>query len=339
MRNRRNIRGRQPNYARKRRLFSVFLLILAIVALTGGTYAWFSNNNVVDVTGVDIGVGPGNSLEISTDATPDSWKKNISLDDIKDADYSYGTTRYNSYPDMYRPASSIGTINNGYSEFFLGHISKDATGAYTIAAEAINEMDGADGYILSFDLYFRTAKEQYLNLDTGNSSVTYTKLDTDVNDLQGIENSLRLGFIYEGYTESDDTVANIQAIMTTNPDNIKVWEPNNNVHNQKAILAAQDFYGLNINASTVVAYEGVKAPIPENLHVPLGVSNSTYFESLGSKLISTSKNAAGEQRMFRLKSGITKLRIYAWVEGQDVDCENAVSGTSFEIKLNFTTSD
>jgi len=320
-------------------LFSVFLLILAIVALTGGTYAWFSTNNAVDVTGVDIGVGAGNFLEISTDATDGSWKKNISLDDIKNADYSYGTTRYNSYPDMYRPASTIGTLNGGYPEFFLGHISKDATGAYTIAAEAVSETDGPNGYLMSFDLYFKTAKSQSLNLNTGTSSVVYTKLETDVNDLQGIENAVRVGFVYEGFIENNATVDEIQSIMTVNPDNIKVWEPNNNVHNQKAITAAYDFYGLNINSSTIVDYKGVKAPIPETSHVLLASNNPTYFEDLGSKLISTSKGATGEQRMFMLEPGITKLRIYVWIEGQDVDCENAVSGTSFGITLNFTTGD
>ena len=173
MRNRRNIRGRQPNSARRRRLFSIFLLILAIVALTGGTYAWFSNNTTVDATSIEIGVGAGNSLEISTDATKDNWKKLIALEDIQNADYSYGTTRKNSYPDMYRPVSTIGTINNGYSEFFLGHISKNALGVYTIVAEAVEETDGPNGYLMSFDLYFRTAKEQYLYLNTGTSSVEF----------------------------------------------------------------------------------------------------------------------------------------------------------------------
>ena len=31
--------------------------------------------------------------------------------------------------------------------------------------------------------------------------------------------------------------------------------------------------------------------------------------------------------------GITKLRIYFWLEGQDVDLENEVSGGELEFKL------
>ena len=339
MRNRRNIRGRQPNYSRRRRMFSVFLLILAIVALTGGTYAWFSTNNSVDITGLDIGVAPGSSLEISTDATKDSWKKAINLDDIINADYSYGTTRYNSYPNMYRPVSTIGTINNGYSEFFLGHISKSPSGEYTIAAESVEETDGENGYLLSFDLYFKIAQEQNLYLNTSSSYVNYIKLPTDTNDLQGIENAIRLGFVYEGYTNVSDSVENIQAIKTTNPENIKIWEPNDDAHNSKAMAAAREFYDLTITATDILDYVGIKTEIPENLHVPLKSTDTTYFEPLGTKLIRTTKAPSGEFKMFHVVDGINKIRVYVWVEGQDVDCENAVSGTSFDIKLNFSTRD
>ena len=339
MRNRRNIRGRQPNYSRRRRLFSVFLLVIAIVALTGGTYAWFSNNNTIDVTDLEIGVTPGSSLEISTDATKDSWKKVVNLEDIVNADYSYGTTRYNSYPTMYRPVSTIGTINNGFSEFFLGHISKAPTYEYTIAADSVEEVDGENGYLMSFDLYFKIGKEQNLYLNTTESHVNYIKLDTDTNDYQGIENAIRLGFVYEGYTSINDSIDNIQALKTTNADNIMIWEPNDDAHNQKAIEAAKEFYDLTITGTEVLDYVGIKTEIPENLHVPLKSTDPTYFESLGTKLMRSSKTPGGEFKMFKIKEGINKLRVYVWVEGQDVDCENAVSGTSFDIRINFNTRD
>ena len=37
-----------------------------------------------------------------------------------------------------------------------------------------------------------------------------------------------------------------------------------------------------------------------------------------------------------LASGITKYRIYMWVEGQDIDCENFASGTYLQYNLSFS---
>ena len=41
--------------------------------------------------------------------------------------------------------------------------------------------------------------------------------------------------------------------------------------------------------------------------------------------------------IFSLTSGITKVRIYMWVEGQDVDCENNASGGNIDFDLQITT--
>lgn len=339
MRNRRNIRGRQSNSARKKRLFSVFLLILAIVSLCGGTYAWFSSNEEIDTGGISLGVTPSNSLEISTDATDGSWKKNIVLDDIKNADYSYGTTRMNSYPTLYKPVSTVGNLNGGYLETFLGHISKDPLQGYKIAAESMNEVDGTDGYLMSYDLYIKSGAEQTLQINVATSSVKYKTLEGDTNTTEGIENSIRMAFILEGTVPANSSVADIQALSSSNPSNIKIWEPNANYHFSNGILAAQEFYGLNITANTVLDYQGIKAAIPESANLALTSNDSTYFESLGDKLIRTNRGEEGVQNLFKVQGGISKIRIYMWIEGQDVDCENSVSGTSFETTLNFTATD
>jgi hypothetical protein len=40
--------------------------------------------------------------------------------------------------------------------------------------------------------------------------------------------------------------------------------------------------------------------------------------------------------VFTVDEGITKVRIYMWVEGQDVDCEDKASGGSIEYNLQFS---
>lgn len=41
-------------------------------------------------------------------------------------------------------------------------------------------------------------------------------------------------------------------------------------------------------------------------------------------------------KIFALKAGITKMRVYMWVEGQDLDCENNASGTDITFHLELT---
>ena len=45
------------------------------------------------------------------------------------------------------------------------------------------------------------------------------------------------------------------------------------------------------------------------------------------------------KQIFSLSAGITKVRIYMWVEGQDVDCENSASGGSITFDLKISTED
>ena len=41
-------------------------------------------------------------------------------------------------------------------------------------------------------------------------------------------------------------------------------------------------------------------------------------------------------KVLTLNPGITKVRVYMWVEGQDVDCENNASGGSVSYNIQFS---
>lgn len=44
-------------------------------------------------------------------------------------------------------------------------------------------------------------------------------------------------------------------------------------------------------------------------------------------------------KVFSLKAGITKVRMYMWIEGQDVDCEDDASGSNIAFDLQLTVKD
>ena len=70
-------------------------------------------------------------------------------------------------------------------------------------------------------------------------------------------------------------------------------------------------------------------------------ANSNSYPSLFRAVnvdISTPANSSSNQKIFDLESSITKVRIYMWLEGQDVDCEDNASYGDISFKLEFTTN-
>ena len=65
-------------------------------------------------------------------------------------------------------------------------------------------------------------------------------------------------------------------------------------------------------------------------------SDTTKFQDV-TPTIKTTDSFADNQNLFTLKAGITKIRIYMWVEGQDVDCENNASGGEINFDLKIST--
>ena len=56
--------------------------------------------------------------------------------------------------------------------------------------------------------------------------------------------------------------------------------------------------------------------------------------------VKTTQKAMTDQADFlTLKAGVSKIRIYMWVEGQDVDCENSASGSDISFNVEFVAQD
>jgi hypothetical protein len=73
--------------------------------------------------------------------------------------------------------------------------------------------------------------------------------------------------------------------------------------------------------------------------VSLTASNSAtwpqYFKAVSPKIATVNKHT-GHTTTLTLKSGVTKVRVYFWVEGQDVDAENDATGSDMNLNLEFS---
>ena len=70
-------------------------------------------------------------------------------------------------------------------------------------------------------------------------------------------------------------------------------------------------------------------------------ANSNSYPSMFRRVnvdIHTPKNHGTNEKLFDLTPSITKVRIYMWIEGQDVDCEDNASYGDISFRLEFTTN-
>lgn len=309
---------------------SILILLLIAILLIASTYAWFTANTTVTISTLNVKVEAQNGLQISVDGT--NWKTVLTNDDIKGANAIY-TSSKNQIPDIMEPVSSAGTVTGGVMEMFYGAISSDTSGNYKLSAakQTDTEENGATstGKYIVFDAFLRVDKTSALSL-TSDSSVTAKEGTTD----KGLQNAARVAFCTSPATANGSDLSTIQGLV---PNKSYIWEPNYDVHTSTGVSNAYDVYGITTTQTngSILAYNGIKAEIPGGSPVDLNSSDTNYFQAVTPAYSSPAAGVANT-KLFDLEAGITKVRIYMWIEGQDVDCENSASGADISYSIQFS---
>ena len=148
---------------------------------------------------------------------------------------------------------------------------------------------------------------------------------------KGLKNASRIAFVNEGNKPADAAVNTIYALNGATETDVVVWEPNYDAHTSYGVTQASTVYGIKTlsagTGNTKVEYKGVKAPV-QTKELTYTDDNYVKVDTIGTLATPTSYTA-----IFSLATGITKMRIYFWVEGQDVDCENNASGTGISLNI------
>ena len=193
------------------------------------------------------------------------------------------------------------------------------------------------------------------------------------NKIAGVENSVRVAFAQIGRTRSDAEASLIQSISCTPTDGVipictnryaTIWEPNDKVHNDNAIKwftttckkrGSDGAYGdaacdaiENNKAYTTYAVSDV---INENGKVDVydglnGYTGTIATTKEANKLVGvdtftdTEKDKHGTSRpefLYLAPNSVTKVRVYVYLEGQDVDNYDFASlGYSISVNFGFT---
>ena len=293
----------KQNLRKKALVPAISMVLASVIALSGVTYAWFTTGNTASVTGLDVNVQTANGIQISLDAN--SWRSVITADDV------IATSGKDNVLIQYplgeiAPVSSAGKVTDGKLEMFYGEYNKDGT---LRSEQEVEQNRTSGGNFVAFDLYFKSSMDQTLTLNMGDEQ-SFVKGTAALGGSAtvGTEKAVRVAFLPMG---SSSSPAGARALK--GDGKCLIWEPN----------ASTRADGVEAESGKL-AYKGFK----------------TNFEGVLESALSDDEVAAVETfttaQDFELENGINKIRVYIWLEGQDVDCINNISFGDFTTNLSFS---
>ena len=176
---------------------------------------------------------------------------------------------------------------------------------------AILNYRGNNGDFVAFDIFVLSSEDGAVYLS--NNSDVVAKENTCAS------NAVRVAFLYQGVSDDSDEVIGLKGASSYNEesqDTNVIWEPNNEDN--------MSYYAINqnINSSENVEYK----------------SDNDAFTLITPSIQTPESNSVNgsSKTLFNLRKGINKIRIYAWIEGQDKDCYNNI--TASDIMYNIQIS-
>lgn len=351
---------KKMNKKKKRLLIALFMLVISAIALTSATYAWFSANRVVTTTGIDVKVTAATGISISANAL--DFGKTIDMDDVikfaKDDTDDFESTL--QLPEELNPVSTAGIKGaNTEFNFYRGELGDsedvvifDESRANRTFVSADKDFTGGD--FMAFDIYIKASQDLNLKL----SSTTTISAANTTAGTGNLETGLRVGFLPLGVS-TDTSIAGQQSSaykLASVQDDWKIWNPVPGTHHAATIKGytegdeeSNGYYGatdtttklaaLNGNGETATEeqiaanqnhyvkylYKDIdKAAVPAYLKL-MDKTNTNYVQG---------QNYDGT--IFSVKAGINKVRVYLWLEGNDVDCVDAISiSNGLSVALGF----
>ncbi len=322
---------------------SAVIILLAGVLLIFSSYAWFSHNLIVKIKTFRMVVSRNSGLEISFDGINFGRELEISADTLIDELVKTYPNNTSQWSDMgLRPVSSNGITNHNsryFNIFFSGngvqYDSIDLEDGYIYTEVAAEDERRRYNSFIAFDLFFKNDTGSPVDDNvylTEDSQITIE--ETADEEMVGLLNSIRVGFVKVGTVPLDASVNEIQNMSCNNNCYSLIYEPYSTAHTNLSIERASK-YGVNLvdgEYFDTYAFQRPGGPI----YVENTVSGSPNLDLTYFQLQETMTENESDQPLFTVPNGITKTRIYLWVEGQDIDSlETDSSGADLEVSIGF----
>ena len=352
----------------------VLICAFTAIVLTVSTYAWFVGLQTVHVSTFEINVKAADSLALSLDGVTFGESVTISEETFNIDTYATNTNTWGGDEGLVPLSTIGDIDNATSRMILYEKSSHTPTaGGYRIMSSRIdNTASDADKGYVAFDLFVRnySGEAYYVEDNKAQEEAIYLTTDSSVVVGQngvggtGIENSVRVAFAQIGRVigTSTDTEA-IQGITCAGGGDVtgicrdtQIWEPNDKAHEQNAI----NYYTESCKKRTDATNYGAEAcgTVADGTYVHTYAINQEFTENpivdvydgadLNGYTASTSltevdyftdeeKKMTGMARpefMSLAPNSITKIRVYVYLEGQDIDNYN-FSQIGKQISVNF----
>ena len=298
----------------KKRAFisAIAMLIVSAIVLTSATYAWFSMAKRVEVESMELNVTSPEGIQIS--ANTSAFTTKLTVDNIKGTDETAGGKRFNAYPGninnvpgTIKPSSTTMATNGKLPNWFDGSINdKGKMDIYSV-----NESGSG---LVAFDLFVKVKSATTVKFGS-------SKVSCDGNP--ELPTAMRIALVNCGTVQENAEASVIQNVLPTNSNSRKViYEVDASNHTTAAqamgatngtILTTRGFYTAGTNLSCNATYPNITT-----------LNTDSLFAT-----IATTSSAA----KIDVAAGITRMRVYMWMEGNDVDCANDVAGSTINFNL------
>lgn len=297
----------------KKRAFisAIAMLIVSAIVLTSATYAWFSMAKRVEVESMELNVTSPEGIQISANTTAFTTK--LTVDNIKGTDETAGGKRFNAYdghinniPTTVKPSSTRFAART-LPLWFTGSINDRGTMDISSVSNEVGS-----GFV-AFDLFVKL------------KSATTVKFGSSTITCEGnseLPTAMRMALVNCGTVAEKAEASTIQAALPANASANVVYEVDASNHTSAAtllgasgIMTTRPIYLSGSNIKTDSTYNNI-------------VSGGAYDTALQGTLATTAANAKVD-----LNAGISRVRVYMWMEGNDVDCANDVAGSTINFNL------
>ena len=320
---------RRDRREKRKKIFLILIILLLMIVFGTVTYAWFSSNMKLTIDTMDININTNSGIQVSANGL--DWSNTITKDDIIGAIKTYpGAT--NQLPETLAGCSTDGSVDGKILNMYYGDTRLHGNDGYYLTAKKQSEInctgdEECNGkHYIAFDIFILLNE----NVDLVVTGESFVRNKNDI--VKGGENSARVGFVNLGTTTN--TVDGRSAQYLANATSSIIWEPNYDTHTEHGVENAKNTYGLTTSQTggARLPYKGINSEITGRGVLISATDSDPHFTSVNPK-ISTVNGFSNDQEFTSMTRGITKLRIYFWLEGQDVDLENEVSGGELEFKL------
>ncbi|MBR4071841.1 MAG: hypothetical protein IKK26_04745 [Clostridia bacterium] len=313
-----NNESRVQQQRRMRTAIYLYVLLALLSLFSVATYTWFSLSRTPEVSEMALHVNSPTGLELSVEPDAKEWQLQLNFSEI------IGEVA------PLRPVTWSQRDNRFYA------VSYSYDGRVNDVLEPLSDgrnanKDNADGYYMKGTFYARTAQKVHVSLTSAievaegiQGSGTYvigkpiwnSETVSHDNGGNGAELAIRIGILVEKTDLSGE--------LKNEASEFYIYEPNYDKHVDKedGYIATPSIDGT----ATVIPEENIILQSLNSWKEADPVRNGTVIHTFG--------EFDSDMELFALDTDeLAKISLYVWLEGQDVDCINAI-GHEAELMAN-----